>query len=74
MLMMWKTTASTGQTEFRINAALHSLGLNMSAYPTASYIQAGAQGSGKMALQIEAGSSRPGQANYDDITHFRVYG
>ena len=74
MLMMWKTTASTGKTEFVINAALHSLGLNMSAYPSASYITAGAQGSGQMALQLSTGASRPGQANFDDITHFRVYG
>ena len=74
MVMMWKTTASTGKTEFRINASLMSMGINMSAYPAATYALSGAQGSGEMALSIETGSSRPGQANYDDITHFRVYG
>lgn len=74
MVMMWKTTASTGKTEFRINVSLISMGINLSVYPAAFYNIAGAQGSGEMAISIETGSSRPGQANYDDITHFRVYG
>lgn len=73
-IMLWKTTASTGRTEFRINTIIQSMGISMSAYPSATYNLAGAQGSGQMAISIETGSSRPGQANYNDITHFRVYG
>ena len=73
-IMLWKTTASTGRTEYRINTIIQSMGISMSAYPSATYNLAGSQESGQMAISIETGSSRPGQANYDDITHFRVYG
>lgn len=73
-VILWKTTASTGKTKLQTNARFMTMGFPTAAYPTASYALAGAQGSGEMAIQIQTGSSRPGQANYDDITHFRVYG
>lgn len=73
-VILWKTTASTGKTKLQTNAQFMTMGFANAAYPTASYALAGAQGSGEMAIQIQTGASRPGQANYDDITHFRVYG
>ena len=73
-VILWKTTASTGKTKLQTNARFMTMGFPTAAYPTASYALAGAQGSGEMAIQIQTGSSRPGQANYDDVTHFRVYG
>lgn len=74
MVMLWKTTASTGKTTPAGFTALFGPGYGLRNAPYASYNQAGAQGSGKMVLSIYAGITRTGQANYDDVYHFRVYG
>lgn len=70
-IMMWKTTASTGRTILKTNTVFSTYGFANTVYPYANYANAG---NGRKAINIETGASRPGQANYDDITHFRVYG
>ena len=74
-IMMWKTTASTGRTMLKTNTVFSTYGFANTVYPYAQYLTAGANpNDGQRVIQITTGSSRPGQANYDDITHFRVYG
>lgn len=74
-VMMWKTTASTGRTILKTNTVFSTYGFANTVYPYAQYLAAGVNpNDGQRVIQINTGSSRPGQANYDDITHFRVYG
>ena len=74
-VMMWKTTASTGRTILKTNTVFSTYGFANTVYPYALYLTAEVNpNDGQRVIQIATGSSRPGQANYDDITHFRVYG
>ena len=75
MVMLWKTTASTGRTAQAGYAALFGSGYGLRNEPYATYNNTGAQqGSGRMAVAIVAGATRSGMANYNDVMHFRVYG
>lgn len=74
MVMLWKTTASTGRTAQAGFAALFGSGYGLRNAPYATYNSSGAQGSEQMAIAISAGVTRSGMANYNDIIHFRVYG
>ena len=74
MVMLWKTTASTGRTAQRYGGYAATSGYPIRTAPYATYNNAGAQGSGQMAIAISAGVTRTGMANYNDIMHFRVYG
>jgi hypothetical protein len=73
VIMMWKTTASTGMTTLRSVSVWTEMGFPNATYPSATYNK-NTGVNGRWALAIFAGVTRAGQANHDDITHFRVYG
>lgn len=71
-VMTWKTTASTGRTELRLNCVFSTYGFATSLYPSVTYNEnTGIQN--EHAIAINTGTTRTGRANYNDITHFRVY-
>lgn len=73
MAMLWKTTASTGRTELATTTALYDNLYPMRVAPYAMYHD-NTGIVGRWALEIFAGTTRTGMANYNDIVHFRVYG
>ena len=73
MVMLWKTTASTGRTAQAGFAALFGTGYGLRNAPYATYNEDTGI-TGRHALSITAGVTRSGMANYNDVMHFRVYG
>lgn len=72
MAMTWKTTASTGRTEYVMNCQMLSMGFSTSQPPSVVYTtNSTIQGQNIMTINI--GSTRSGLATYDDVIHFRVY-
>lgn len=70
VIMTWLTT--DGKTELKTNASWSSYGFASAAVPYVNYIS-NTGITGQNALAIFAGTTREGQANYNDIIHFRVY-
>lgn len=71
-IMLWKTTGTTGRTGQAMNALSAKSGFALRNPP---YARFGATGTapGARFIEISAGTTRTGQATYDNITHFRIY-
>lgn len=68
VVMTWLTT--DGKTELKSNTFILSYGWPHANPPYVTYNDNGVMGK---VLAINAGTTREGQANYNDIIHFRVY-
>ena len=72
--MAWKYDAATNRTtmDLQVVLATKAAGFALVSYPNISYnANTGIQGEHNMA--VGTGTTRTGQANYNDITHFRIY-
>lgn len=68
VVMLWLT--NDGKTTLTANASFNAYGWPQANPPYATYNDNGSHGS---VLAINIGTTRSGQANYNDIIHFRVY-
>lgn len=70
VIMTWITTG--GKTELRANSSFSDYGWPQANTPYTTY-NSNTGVTGQEALAINIGTTRSGQANYNDIIHFRVY-
>ena len=71
-IMIWQTVSSTNRTSLAAKTFFSATGYALRNAPYADFVaNTGSPGTG--AIAITNGVTRTGMANYNDITHFRVY-